>query len=327
MRGRRDGRRNRRRAFTLIELLVVVAIIALLISILLPSLSKARAQSRTTLCASRMSQLGKSILMYAEDYDETPPFISKVKKDNPWVACQEPFESNNMETWVGSKEDMYAVIDKSFNQPGPYPAADVTIPRSGDLYKYARFENLYRCPDFERAAGGQEQTVFNYTRSVWARQYRKPDSAADVSVRITMLAIRVGDQAGPILKPSMVYSGSAVPMLHDEQWNRHIAGAWGNGNADAWICCDPVFDALDEMGQYHGAKVASGSSTPEENPPIQSGTLFFYDGHAALRRDPMPSSQEGARPFEVWQIDEYFALFDELAYGLYGSTKERMLSD
>ena len=52
-----------RRGFTLIELLVVVAIIALLISILLPSLSKARAQSRTTLCASRIGQLGKADLV------------------------------------------------------------------------------------------------------------------------------------------------------------------------------------------------------------------------------------------------------------------------
>ncbi len=57
-----------KRGFTLIELLVVVAIIALLIAILLPSLSKARKQARTSVCASRISQLAKSLFLYAEDY-------------------------------------------------------------------------------------------------------------------------------------------------------------------------------------------------------------------------------------------------------------------
>lgn len=45
-----------RRAFTLIEVLVVVAIIALLVAILVPSLRKARALARTSVCASNLRQ-------------------------------------------------------------------------------------------------------------------------------------------------------------------------------------------------------------------------------------------------------------------------------
>jgi prepilin-type N-terminal cleavage/methylation domain-containing protein len=313
--------RVRRCAFTLIELLVVVAIIALLISILLPSLSKARAQARTTLCATRIGQLDKSIFMYSEDYDETPPFLAKVGKNNPYSAVTE--DPPNMDTWIGSIVDMTEVIDKSFNTPGPYPADIVEIPRSGDMFQYTRFENLYRCPDFERIAEA-EQNVFNYTRSVWCRKYRPVWEGGEERLKLTE-QIRIGDQAGPIMKPSMVFAPAALPMLEDEQWDRHIAGAWANGNPDAWICCDPVFDALDQLGEYHGTKVVSQNSPPTQNPPIKRGSLAYYDGHVALRRDPMPSDEEGARPVAMWQIAEYRALLEELAYATSGGTVESLL--
>ena len=309
-----------RRAFTLIELLVVVAIIALLISILLPSLSKARAQSRTTLCFSRVGQLTKSIFTYAEDYDETPPFTSKVKKDNPWAACQ----NGEMETWLGSAEDMYKVVQYSYEQPGPYPEGEVDIPRSGDLFEYARFEALYRCPEFERIQAAL-QHAFNYTRSAWGRRYRVPGSEPDVEIRYSIGDIDIGDLAGPILKPSQVFAPSALPIMLDEKWDRHVAGGWANGADWAWIVCDPVFDGIDEIGQYHGSKVRSLYSDPNVNPPVQSGSLAFYDGHVELRRDPMPSADPGERQVEIWQIEEYFNYFETLVYAIFGSTVQDML--
>jgi len=60
-------------AFTLIELLVVIAIIAILAAILFPVFAQAREAARKTSCLSNTKQLGLSIMMYAQDYDETYP--------------------------------------------------------------------------------------------------------------------------------------------------------------------------------------------------------------------------------------------------------------
>lgn len=62
-----------RRGFTLIELLVVIAIIAILAAILFPVFAKAREKARQTSCLSNLKQIGTSVMMYAQDYDETYP--------------------------------------------------------------------------------------------------------------------------------------------------------------------------------------------------------------------------------------------------------------
>lgn len=59
-----------RNAFTLIELLVVIAIIAILAAILFPVFAQAKAAAKKTADLSNMSQIGKSILLYANDWDD-----------------------------------------------------------------------------------------------------------------------------------------------------------------------------------------------------------------------------------------------------------------
>ena len=59
--------------FTLVELLVVVAIIALLVTILMPSLGRALALARRSVCLSHLRGAGNGMLLYAADFESWLP--------------------------------------------------------------------------------------------------------------------------------------------------------------------------------------------------------------------------------------------------------------
>src|SRR6266516_3938862 len=74
---RRADRCPRTGGFALIEMLVVIAIITLLVAMLLPTLSKARAQARSTACKNHLSQIGRAMAMYLTDHNRYPPLFGK----------------------------------------------------------------------------------------------------------------------------------------------------------------------------------------------------------------------------------------------------------
>lgn len=73
----KNGQRTETRGFTLVELLVVVSIIALLIAILLPSLKRAREQSKDVVCKSNMKQLGVANGYYSGDNQDRFLYIER----------------------------------------------------------------------------------------------------------------------------------------------------------------------------------------------------------------------------------------------------------
>jgi len=296
--------RRTRSAFTLIELLVVVAIIALLISILLPSLSRARAQARATICGTRIGQLVKAVLMYADDYDETPPFIACGHKD---CDGEEAYENLGP---AGQNSEQYFMQFESWLIPGDYwveptrimyepdwsllPSGGPTA-REGTLFSYTRFEHLYRCPDFERVSDpSKSQNVFNYTRTVLGRKA--------LSCLPPIEDPEAGDEElhpGHIMKLSAIYAPSAMIMMLDEQWDFHCAAGgprespggyeYGGtvGISGMWMGAECMHSLVGDMvGSYHGTagKVIDWPEIKQS----KMGSLAFYDGHADLVRDPWP---------------------------------------
>ncbi len=92
----RDMGRAVDRAFTLIELLVVIAIIAILVAILFPVFAQAREKARQTSCLSNEKQIGLSIAMYVQDYDETLPPLEWAwqSAQMTWPQLVQPYTKN-----------------------------------------------------------------------------------------------------------------------------------------------------------------------------------------------------------------------------------------
>ena len=108
--------RNQKAAFTLIELLVVIAIIAILAAILFPVFAQAREKARAISCLSNLKQIGLSTMMYAQDYDETYPFL--------YSNCD-------------------ASADPTKNDPN--------YGWGGKVMPYVKSKPLFKCPDDTRA--------------------------------------------------------------------------------------------------------------------------------------------------------------------------------
>ncbi len=108
---------NARFAFTLIELLVVIAIIAVLAAILFPVFAQAREGARQTVCASNVRQIGLSVQMYLQDYDETLPIF---------YAYNTLSQQDGRRAWAGD---------------APHKGVEVL------LLPYTRDKAIFKCPD------------------------------------------------------------------------------------------------------------------------------------------------------------------------------------
>ena len=120
-----------KRAFTLIELLVVIAIIAILAAILFPVFAQARAKARQIACLSNMKQIGTSLMMYAQDYDEMLPGY-RFAYPNPFAADTRVGANAKASTFTNQILLPYTKNDQIWKCPSK-PNAWVNIDAAGAM--------------------------------------------------------------------------------------------------------------------------------------------------------------------------------------------------
>ena len=114
-----------RRGFTLIELLVVIAIIAILAAILFPVFANAKERGRQVRCMANLKQLALAVTNYCDDNNGRMPFVRN---------GGHPVGIN----WCGS-----------------VGVAKWCYPYQGQIYRYVKTANIYRCPTDSTLAATQ----------------------------------------------------------------------------------------------------------------------------------------------------------------------------
>jgi prepilin-type N-terminal cleavage/methylation domain-containing protein/prepilin-type processing-associated H-X9-DG protein len=165
----------RGKGFTLIELLVVIAIIAILAAILFPVFARAREKARSAACLSNVKQQALAVMMYAQDYDGTLPFMQQKSTVfwNQWPdGPLQPYVKN--EKIFVCPSDPVRTENYGYNQRCGYLPGDYFDPvRTGTMYEGVRLAEFKVPAEFMLLCDGPTSSTYKHG---WNYIWTDPDS-------------------------------------------------------------------------------------------------------------------------------------------------------
>jgi len=198
-------------------LLVVIAIIAILAAILFPVFARAREKARMASCQSNLKQIGLSMLMYAQDYDEVLPIVTNAALQRP-IACANPNVA-----WCRNHVSSMA-------RPGAVPNGRV----HNRLDPYIRNAQVWACPsmDFTMNMSTDSTSYMStlyvaYSSSYWGKL--EGVSMADIK-RVSPAEIPIWQDAVTWVNPTRnanLYAGIATTT---DYGSAHGSGASSSMN-------------------------------------------------------------------------------------------------
>lgn len=175
--------------FTLIEMLVVISIIALLMTVLMPSLQKAREQSRQVVCGTNLHSIGQGIVVYAHDNDDLLVPGNYSVSWIVWADMGENYQQVNL-GYLMTAESLPIPQNEESVFFCPSMKSRTTLETSGEVYfDYESFDAYWQqrgCAPinymYNTALDGFGNTVFTGSWAILSHQDRVQYLMADGSV-------------------------------------------------------------------------------------------------------------------------------------------------
>ncbi|MDD5454491.1 MAG: DUF1559 domain-containing protein [Candidatus Ratteibacteria bacterium] len=128
------------KGFTLIELLVVIAIIGILAAILMPALQRARESARRSNCISNLKQIGLSINVYSQDWNEKFPqyyaTTANTQMDFTLLIRNGVYSVATVFFCPSDRDGARSMRDASFFSPVSFSVCDATNPCISYAYAF-----------------------------------------------------------------------------------------------------------------------------------------------------------------------------------------------
>jgi len=248
-----------RAAFTLIELLVVVTIIGLLIAILLPSLSKARQQSKSAVCLANLKRIGTQGAVYVNDFGAYPPV--RLKKFPGQTGMEDYYHDIGNEfrrkaprwQWFLSDDIGWPINPNNYDSEEEFNDSLVIDGKYWEDPAMVEFTN-----DIRNGAYGYNGTYLGNTRDDGKRWIRFP--VRDTMVRPASDTVFAADSRG----------GSSPHGNHSYWLDPPKKAKYGELDGEEQPFSPNPSEPLEELGQ-----------SPVERRHLGKGNVAFCDGHAA----------------------------------------------
>jgi prepilin-type N-terminal cleavage/methylation domain-containing protein len=240
---------RRRVGFTLIELLVVIAVIAILAAILYPVFAQARESARKTTCLSNLKQIGLSMIMYCDDYDETFPSavvswwcagtVSNSKKapDGSLYTSVNPSPS-----WRTTYTPSFTVLDArqlthgycmhyTGSMDGGYGTRALYNVWYDLTFPYQKNNRIVTCPTHEK----QDQVAPNSYDLRDSLNWTSGYSPAITSAAKLATLVTRGSDGHPVgVQLSQVVSLGSIPMLVEDNMGYHDGSYLTNKSSSSY---------------------------------------------------------------------------------------------
>jgi prepilin-type N-terminal cleavage/methylation domain-containing protein len=172
--------------FTLIELLVVIAIIAILAAILFPVFAQAKFAAKKTVDLSHADEIGISIKLYLNDYDDTMPIFYAYNSD---PSIYVPPVHHGTEVLLLPYMKNQEIFESPLDNGGPYLAQDPGPMAKGATTYFQAYGTSYRFDHCNFTVGANESSQNNnfYTTTLPVNETEIQFPAETRVIRLEMM--------------------------------------------------------------------------------------------------------------------------------------------